>query len=122
MEIRNRRLYEDSDSASFQMSFTEIDVRKALVNCYATQFYCVGTKSQEYYTREDVEYIMQNISVDLRNTLSGKYAKDLAVWAFRLAERKGFIVPVSPGSNMYLLSEKIKYDAVCKAKREGCYF
>lgn len=122
MEIRNRRLYEDSDSASFQMSFTEIDVRRCLVNNYATQFYCIGDKSQEYYTREDVEYIMQNISVDLRNTLSGKYSKDLAVWAFRLAERKGFILPVSPGSNMYLLSEKIKYDAVCKARREGSTF
>ena len=122
MEIRNRRLYEDSDSASFQMSFTEIDVRKALVNCYATQFYCIGDKSQEYYTKEDVECIMQNISVDLRNTVGGKYSRDLAVWAFRLAERKGFIVPVSPGSNMYLLSEKIKTDAVGQARREGSTF
>lgn len=122
MEIRNRRLYEDSDSASFQMSFTETDVRKALVNCYATQFYCVGNKSQEYYTREDVEYIMQNISVDLRNTVGGKYSRDLAVWAFRLAERKGFIVPVSAGSNMYLLSEKVKCDAVNQARREGSTF
>lgn len=122
MEIRNRRLYEDSDSASFQMSFTEIDVRKALVNCYATQFYCIGDKSQEYYTREDVECIMQNISVDLRNTVGGKYSRDLAVWAFRLAERKGFIIPVSSGSNLYQLSEKIKTDAVGQARREGCYF
>ena len=122
MEIRNRRLYEDSDSASFQMSFTEVDVRKALVNCYATQFYCIGDKSQEYYTREDIEYIMQNISVDLKNTLSGKYSKDLSVWAFRLAERKGFILPVSPGSNIYELAEKIKYDGVCRARREGSTF
>ena len=122
MEIRNRRLYEDSDSASFQMSFTEVDVRKALVNCYATQFYCIGTKSQEYYTREDIEYIMQNISVDLRKTVGGKYSKDLAVWAFRLAERNGFLIPVSSGSNMYLLSEKIKSDAVGQARREGSTF
>ena len=122
MEIRNRRLYEDSDSASFQMSFTEIDVRKALVNCYATQFYCIGDKSQEYYTREDVECIMQNISVDLRNTVGGKYSRDLSVWAFRLAERKGFVIPVSSGSNLYQLAEKIKIDAVGQARREGCYF
>ena len=122
MEIRNRRLYEDSDSASFQMSFTEIDVRKALVNCYATQFYCIGDKSQEYYTKEDVECIMQNISVDLRNTVGGKYSRDLAVWAFRLAERKGFIFPVSPGSNMYQFAEKIKTDAVGQARRVGGTF
>ena len=122
MEIRNRRLYEDSDSASFQMSFTEVDVRKALVNCYATQYYCVGTKSQEYYTQDDILCIMQNISVDLKNTVGGKYSRDLAVWAFRLAERKGFIVPVSSGSNLYQLSEKIKSDAVGQARREGCYF
>lgn len=122
MEIRNRRLYEDSDSASFQMSFTEIDVRKALVNNYATQYYCVGTKSQEYYTREDIEYILTNISIDLKNTVGGKYSRDLALWAFRLAERKGFIVPVSSGSNMYLLSEKIKEEAIGQARREGCTF
>lgn len=122
MEIRNRRLYEDSDSASFQMSFTEVDVRKALVNCYATQYYCVGTKSQEYYTQDDILCIMQNISVDLKNTVGGKYSRDLAVWAFRLAERKGFIFPVSSGSNLYQFAEKIKIDAVGQARREGCYF
>lgn len=122
MEIRNRRLYEDSDSASFQMSFTEVDVRKALVNCYATQFYCIGAKSQEYYTQDDILCIMQNISVDLKNTVGGKYSRDLAVWAFRLAERKGFIFPVSPGSNMYQLSEKIKIDAIGQARREGSTF
>lgn len=122
MEIRNRRLYEDSDSASFQMSFTEVDVRKALVNCYATQFYCIGAKSQEYYTQDDILCIMQNISVDLKNTVGGKYSRDLAVWAFRLAERKGFIFPVSPGSNMYQFAEKIKSDAVCQARKEGSTF
>ena len=122
MEIRNRKLYEDSDSASFQMSFTEVDVRKALVNCYATQFYCIGTKSQEYYTQDDILCIMQNISVDLKNTVGGKYSRDLAVWAFRLAERKGFVIPVSSGSNLYQFAEKIKIDAVGQARREGCYF
>lgn len=122
MEIRNRRLYEDSDSASFQMSFTEVDVRKALVNCYATQFYCIGSKAQEYYTREDIEYVLSNISVDLKNTVGGKYSRDLAVWAFRLAERKGFIFPVSSGSNLYQLAEKIKIDAVGQARREGSTF
>ena len=122
MEIRNRRLYEDSDSASFQMSFTEIDVRKVLVNNYATQYFCVGTKSQEYYTREDIEYILTNISIDLKNTVGGKYSRDLALWAFRLAERKGFIVPVSAGSNMYLLSEKIKEEAIGQARRAGTFF
>ena len=104
------------------MSFTEIDVRKALVNCYATQYYCVGTKAQEYYTREDIEYILTNISVDLKNTVGGKYSRDLAVWAFSLAERKGFIIPVSSGSNLYQFAEKIKTDAVGQARREGCYF
>ena len=122
MEIRNRRLYEDSDSASFQMSFTEIDVRKVLVNNYATQYFCVGTKSQEYYTREDIEYILTNIYIDLQNTVGGKYSRDLALWAFRLAERKGFIVPVSAGSNMYLLSEKIKEEAIGQARRAGTFF
>lgn len=122
MEIRNRRLYEDSDSASFQMSFTEIDVRRCLVNNYATQFYCIGDKSQEYYTRDDILCIMQNISVDLKNTVGGKYSRDLGVWAFRLAERKGFIVPVSSGSNMYQFAEKIKIDAVGQARREGSTF
>ena len=122
MEIRNRRLYEDSDSASFQMSFTEVDVRRALVNNYATQYYCVGTKAQEYYTREDIEYVLSSISVDLRNSVGGKYAKDLAVWAFRLAERKGFVIPVSSGSNLYQLAEKIKIDAVGQARREGSTF
>lgn len=122
MEIRNRRLYEDSDSASFQMSFTEVDVRKALVNCYATQFYCIGAKSQEYYTQDDILCVLQNISVDLKNTVGGKYSRDLAVWAFRLAERKGFIIPVSSGSNLYQLAEKIKIDAIGQARREGSTF
>lgn len=122
MEIRNRRLYSDSDSASFQMSFTEVDVRRALVNNYATQYYCVGTKAQEYYTREDIEYILSSISVDLRNSVGGKYSRDLALWAFRLAERKGFVIPVSSGSNLYQLSEKLKNDAVGQARREGSTF
>ena len=122
MEIRNRRLYEDSDSASFQMSFTEVDVRRALVNNYAVQYYCVGTKAQEYYTREDIEYILSNISIDLKNSVGGKYSRDLALWAFRLAERKGFVIPVSSGSNLYQLSEKLKNDAVGQARREGSTF
>ena len=112
MEIRNRRLYEDTDSASFQMSFTEVDVRRALVNNYAVQYYCVGSKAQEYYTREDIEYVLSNISIDLKNSVGGKYSRDLAVWAFRLAERKGFVIPVSSGSNMYKKKKKIKIDAI----------
>ena len=123
MEIRDRQISPNTDSASFRMSFVDTDVKRLLVNTYSKMFYIVGDKSEENFTREDLLTILQELSPDLSLTVGGKYAKDLAEWGFNLAVRRGYVTQVAPGMNLFRLSEKIVTEAINKArKREGCYF
>ena len=105
------------------MSFVDTDVKRLLVKTYATMFYCVGSKAEEAFTKEDLINTLCGLSQDLSATVSGKYASDLAEWGFNLAIRRGYITQVAPGMNLFRLSEKIVTEAINKArKREGCYF
>lgn len=123
MEIRDRQISPNTDSASFRMSFVDTDVKRLLVNTYSKMFYIVGDKSEETFTKEDLFTILQELSPDLSLTVGGKYARDLAEWGFNLAIRRGYITQVAPGMNLFRLSEKLVTEAISKArKREGCYF
>lgn len=123
MEIRDRQISPHTDSASFRMSFVDTDVKRQLVKTYATMFYCVGSKAEETFSKEDLLSILQGLSQDIAATVGGKYAKDLAEWGFNLAIRRGYITQVAPGINLFRLSEKIVTEAISKArKREGCFF
>lgn len=123
MEIRDRQISPNTDSASFRMSFVDTDVKRQLVKTYAHMFYIVGAKAEETFSKEDLLSILQGLSQDISATVGGKYAKDLAEWGFNLAIRRGYITQVAPGMNLYRLSEKIVTEAVNKArKREGCFF
>lgn len=123
MEIRDRQISPNTDSASFRMSFVDTDVKRQLVKTYAHMFYIVGAKAEETFTKEDLLTILQGLSQDLSSTVNGKYGKDLSEWGFNLAIRRGYITQVAPGMNLYRLSEKIVSEAISKArKREGCYF
>lgn len=123
MEIRDRQISPNTDSASFRMSFVDTDVKRLLVKTYATMFYCVGSKAEETFTREDLLSILQGLSQDLSSTVGGKYCRDLSEWGLNLAIRRGYITQVAAGMNLYRLSEKIVTEAISKArKREGCYF
>lgn len=123
MEIRDRQISPNTDSASFRMSFVDTDVKRLLVNTYAQMFFCVGTKTEETFTKEDLLTILQELSPEISITVGGKYAKDLAEWGFNLAVRRGYVTQVAPGMNLFRLSEKIVTEAISKArKREGCYF
>ena len=123
MEIRDRQISPNTDSASFRMSFVDTDVKRLLVKTYSNMFFVVGTKAEETFTKEDLLFTLGNLSQDLSSTVSGKYSKDLSEWGFNLAIRRGYITQVAPGMNLYRLSEKIVSEAISKArKREGCYF
>ena len=123
MEIRDRQISPHTDSASFRMSFVDTDVKRLLVNTYAQMFFCVGTKTEETFTKEDLLTILQELSPEISITVGGKYAKDLAEWGFNLAVRRGYITQVAPGMNLFRLSEKLVTEAINRArKREGCYF
>lgn len=123
MEIRDRQISPNTDSASFRMSFVDTDVKRQLVKTYAHMFYIVGAKAEETFSKEDLLSILQGLSQDISATVGGKYAKDLAEWGFNLAIRRGYITQVAPGMNLYRLSEKIVTESINKArKREGCFF
>lgn len=123
MEIRDRQISPNTDSASFRMSFVDTDVKRQLVKTYAHMFYIVGAKAEETFTKEDLLTILQGLSQDIAATVGGKYAQDLSLWGFSLAIRRGYITQVAPGMNLYRLSEKIVTESINKArKREGCYF
>ena len=123
MEIRDRQISPNTDSASFRMSFVDTDIKRLLVKTYSNMFFVVGTKAEETFTKEDLLFTLGNLSQDLSSTVSGKYSKDLSEWGFNLAIRRGYITQVAPGMNLYRLSEKIVSEAINKArKREGCYF
>ena len=123
MEIRDRQISPNTDSASFRMSFVDTDVKRLLVKTYSNMFFVVGTKAEETYTKEDLLFTFGNLSQDLSSTVSGKYSKDLSEWGFNLAIRRGYITQIAPGMNLFRLSEKIVSEAISKArKREGCYF
>lgn len=123
MEIRDRQISPNTDSASFRMSFVDTDVKRQLVKTYAHMFYIVGAKAEETFTKEDLLTILQGLSQDIAATVGGKYAQDLSLWGFSLAIRRGYITQVATGINLFRLSEKIVTEAINKArKREGCFF
>lgn len=123
MEIRDRQISPNTDSASFRMSFVDTDIKRLLVKTYSNMFFVVGTKAEEAYTKEDLLAILQGLSQDLSSTVNGKYGKDLSEWGFNLAIRRGYITQVAPGMNLFRLSERIVSEAINKArKKEGCYF
>lgn len=123
MEIRDRQISPNTDSASFRMSFVDTDIRRLLVKTYCNMFFVVGTKAEETFSKEDLLTILQGLSQDLSSTVGGKYCRDLSEWGLNLAIRRGYITQVAPGMNLYRLSEKIVTEAISKArKREGCFF
>lgn len=115
MEIRNRKITGNADTATFQILFNDLDVRRALAKMYEIHYYTLGTQAQEAFTKEDLLHCLEGISNDLRQ----KYASDLAEWGFNLAVRRGYITQVAPGMNLYRISEKIASEGVELARKRG---
>ena len=115
MEIRNRKITGNADTATFQILYNDTDVRRALAKMFAVHYYALGTQAQEAFTKEDLLHCFEGISQDLRQ----KYATDLALWGFSLAQRRGYICQVSPSVNLYRISEKIASEGVELARKRG---
>ena len=115
MEIRNRRITGNADTATFQVTYNDTDVRRQLVKMYSLCYYTIGTQAQEAFTKEDLLHCFEGISQDLRT----KYAQDLALWGFSLAQRRGYICQVAPSVNLYRISEKIASEGIELARKRG---
>ena len=118
MEIRNRKITGASDTATFQILFNDLDVRRALAKMFAVHYYALGTQADEAFTKEDLIHCFEGISQDLRT----KYAQDLALWGFSLAQRRGYICQVAPSVNLYRISEKVIAEGVEMARKRGTPF
>lgn len=115
MEIRNRKITGNADTATFQILYNDLDVKRALAKMFAVHYYALGTQAQEAFTKEDLLHCLEGISQDLRQ----KYATDLAEWGFSLAQRRGFICQVAPSVNLYRISEKVVAEGVEMARKRG---
>ena len=115
MEIRNRRITGAADTATFQILYNDLDVKRALAKMFAVHYYALGTQAQEAFTKEDLLHCFEGISQDLRQ----KYASDLAEWGFSLAQRRGYICQVAPSVNLYRISEKIISQGMEMAQKRG---
>ena len=103
MIIRYKTFSKDSDSCSFNLSFTEADVKHCLIEFY-TRSYVQGSYDLfVYQTREGFIGILVNVSEDLKRALGGKYSFPLGQWAFELALRKGYIEKVD--DTLYRISK-----------------
>lgn len=119
MIIRNKTFYKDSDSCSFNLSFTEADVKHCLIEFY-TRSYVQGSYDLfVYQTREDFIGILVNVSEDLKRALGGKYSFPLGQWAFELALRKGYIEKVD--DTLYRISENLQNLCELKGTKERGY-
>lgn len=115
MEIRNRKLSGAADTATFQILYNDLDVKRALSKMFAVHYYALGTQAQEAFTKEELLNCLEGISQDLRQ----KYASDLALWGFSLAQRRGYISQVAPSCNLYRISEKIISQGMEMARKRG---
>lgn len=115
MEIRNRRITGAADTATFQILYNDLDVKRSLAKMFAVHYYALGTQAQEAFTKEDLLHCFEGISNDLRQ----KYATDLAEWGFSLAQRRGYICQVAPSVNLYRISEKIASEGIGMARKRG---
>ena len=118
MEIRNRKITGASDTATFQILYNDLDVKRALAKMFAVQYYALGKQADEAFTKEDLIHCFEGISQDLRQ----KYATDLALWGFSLAIRRGYICQVAPSMNLYRISEKIASEGIEMARKRGTPF
>ena len=82
---------------------------------YSLCYYTIGTQTQEAFTKEDLLHCFEGISQDLRT----KYAQDLALWGFSLAQRRGYICQVAPSVNLYRISEKFASEGIELARKRG---
>lgn len=114
MEVRQRSFYPNADTASFNLTLRENDVRDYLQNIYGTLYAQGVADSFEYWSEEDLLFTFENLSQDLKGCVGGKWSRDLARWAVSLAKRKGYIVPVNSTSKTYQLSETIIENAIKK--------
>ena len=115
MEIRNRKITGAADTATFQILYNDLDVKRALAKMFAVYYYALGTQAQETFTKEELLNCLEGISQDLRQ----KYATDLALWGFSLAQRRGYICQVTPSMNLYRISEKIISEGIDLARKRG---
>lgn len=115
MEIRNRKITGAADTATFQILYNDLDVKRALAKMYEVYYYTLGIQAQETFTKEELLNCLEGISQDLRQ----KYATDLALWGFALSQRRGYISQVAPSVNLYRISEKIISEGVELARKRG---
>ena len=115
MEIRNRKITGNADTATFQILYNDLDVKRALAKMFAVYYYALGTQAQEAFTKEELLNCLEGISNDLRQ----KYSTDLAEWGFNLAIRRGYITQVAPSMNLYRISEKIASEGIDLARKRG---
>ena len=50
MEIRNRKITGAADTATFQILYNDLDVKRALSKMFAVHYYALGTQAQEAFT------------------------------------------------------------------------
>ncbi len=115
MEIRNRKITGAADTATFQILYNDLDVKRALAKMYEVYYYTLGIQAQEAFTKEELLNCLEGISNDLRQ----KYSTDLAEWGFNLAIRRGYITQVAPSVNLYRFSEKIVSEGIELARKRG---
>ena len=119
MIIRNKKAYLESDTFSFNVSLSEVDVKKQMKEGFALMAKC---GEQHALTTPWTE---QDIKTYLGNTIfqqyPPKYQEQMSKWAFKLCLRKKFISQSSNQENMYFLSDLLghRIGRPCKAEADS---
>lgn len=114
MIIRNKKAYLESDTFSFNVSLSEVDVRKQMKEGFALMAKC----GEQYAL--STPWTEQDIKTYLSNTIfqqyPPKYQEQMCKWAFKLCLRKKYISQSGNKENLYFLSDLLghKVGRPCK--------
>lgn len=107
MILRTKKIFRDSDTISFMVSLSDVDVRKQM----KAGFELMAVTGRQFAL--NTPWSEQDVTTYLSNTLfiqyPSKYKTEMAAWAFRLCIRKGFIYPSATAENTYFLADLLSH-------------
>lgn len=105
MIFRERFSRKTSETYSFRVELNVVDVKRTLVNSYIYAYLYKGIGENNTFPKQTYLSWLKNISQDIKS--DGKYAREIALWAFDLAENRGFLTKSDDKGIYYTLSKDI---------------
>lgn len=116
MIVRDKKAYSNTDTCSLRLSYSEVDVKRCLVDLYKTIYIAIG--DAYFHTPWSEAETRDAIAKSLFKEYPDKHSDDLARWAFSLALRKRFLFESATTPNTYFFSDCVKDEARKRAEKE----